>query len=225
MIERFNNFTLNEKMDIIEDQTIDLSIFFSDIVNSSDMWKEHKDDMIKALEEQSDRMDKFANKYKGTIIKTIGDAYMMAFNNLLDSIKCAIDIQKDLTDNPIKVNKKNIKIRIGICYGPVYETYINLQGNRLVDYMGNTVNSASRIESKVCKPGNITFSSVNNKNDKNIEKLLEKIDVDMITFNNKGDEIKSSSRLLNDIQRHYYKKVDQLKGVKDLDVYHIKINK
>lgn len=226
MIERFNSFTINEKLSIKTDNTINISILFTDIVKSSELWRDHKNSMMDALEEQSVVFDKISNKFNGTIIKTIGDAYMIAFKTIEESIECGIELQKELNKNPIKIDKRKIEIRTGICYGPVYETYIDIQGNKLIDYLGNTVNCSSRIESKVCKPGNVVFSSIyKNINTKKIEKITEGYDVDMISFNNTGDEIKSSARLLTDVQRHTYKNIDELKGINKIDVYQIKIKK
>jgi len=224
MIERFNSFTINEKLSIKNDNIINISILFTDIVKSSELWRDHKNGMMEALEDQSVVFDRISKKYNGTIIKTIGDAYMIAFKTIEESIKCAIELQKKLNDNPIKINNKKIEIRSGICYGPVYETYIDIQGNKLIDYLGNTVNTASRVESKVCKPGNVVFSSIIKDIDNDgIEKITEDYDVDMVSFNNTGDEIKSSSRLLTDVQRHTYKNIDELKGINKIDVYQIKI--
>ena len=102
----------------------------------------------------------------------------------------------------IKVKNKNIEIRIGICYGEVHETTIELQGHKMIDYMGNVVNSAARIEGKVCKPGNVVFSSFSDNID--IKNLLKDYKIDITKFKNEGDEVKRSSRLLTDIQRYYY---------------------
>jgi len=211
---------INEKMEM-EKGTIKLSILFTDIVDSAEMWRDNKEDMMKALEQQSILFDNLSKKHKGIIVKSIGDAYMVSFKKIEDSIKFAIELQNELKENPIKVNNKNINIRIGICYGEVHETTIELQGHKMIDYMGNVVNSAARIEGKVCKPGNVVFSSFDENID--IKDLLKDYKVDFIKFKNEGDEAKRSSRLLTDVQRYYYKDIKELKGIKEIEVYHINL--
>ena len=211
---------LNEKMEIGKG-TVKLSVLFTDIVDSAEKWRYSKEDMIKSLEQQSILFDNLSKKHKGIIVKSIGDAYMVSFKKIEDSIKFAIDLQNELKENPIKVNNKNINIRIGICYGEVHETIIELQGHKMIDYMGNVVNSAARIEGKVCKPGNVVFSSFDENID--IKDLLKDYKVDFIKFKNEGDEAKRSSRLLTDVQRYYYKDIKELKGIKEIEVYHINL--
>ncbi|MDY0270204.1 adenylate/guanylate cyclase domain-containing protein [Trichloromonas sp.] len=211
---------LNEKMEI-EKGTIKLSVLFTDIVDSAEKWRDSKEDMMKSLEQQSILFDNLSKKHKGIIVKSIGDAYMVSFKKIEDSIKFAIELQNELKENPIKVNNKNINIRIGICYGEVHETTIELQGHKMIDYMGNVVNSAARIEGKVCKPGNVVFSSFDENID--IKDLLKDYKVDFIKFKNEGDEAKRSSRLLTDVQRYYYKDIKELKGIKEIEVYHINL--
>jgi len=211
---------LNEKMEI-EKGTIKLSVLFTDIVDSAEKWRDSKEDMMKSLEQQSILFDNLSKKHKGIIVKSIGDAYMVSFKKIEDSIKFAIELQNELKENPIKVNNKNINIRIGICYGEVHETTIELQGHKIIDYMGNVVNSAARIEGKVCKPGNVVFSSFDENID--IKDLLKDYKVDFIKFKNEGDEAKRSSRLLTDVQRYYYKDIKELKGIKEIEVYHINL--
>jgi hypothetical protein len=218
-MKKFTNI-LNEKMEI-EKGTIKMSILFTDIVDSAEMWRDNKEDMMKSLEQQSILFDNLSKKHKGIIVKSIGDAYMVSFKKIEDSIKFAIELQNELKENPIKVNNKNINIRIGICYGEVHETIIELQGHKMIDYMGNVVNSAARIEGKVCKPGNVVFSSFDENID--IKDLLKEHKVDFIKFKNEGDDVKRSSRLLTDVQRYYYKDIKELKGIKEIDVYQINL--
>lgn len=218
-MKKFTNI-LNEKIYINKD-TINKSILFTDIIKSAEKWKDSKNDMMLALEEQSIRFDFFCKKHNGFIIKTIGDAYMVSFDTIKDSIEFAINIQKDLKENPIKVKNNNIKIRIGISYGPVYDTIVQVQNKSLIDFLGYTVNLASRIESNVCNPGNVTFAS--HLKNINIKDILKDYSVDVIRFKNEDNDVKRSARLLTDVQRYYYKDIEELKGINEIDVYHINL--
>ena len=145
------------------------AILFSDIVGSSKLWKRYSTVMNDKLIEHEKRMSYFISLYNGLIIKTIGDAFMVSFDKLEDAVYCAIQIQLDLLEYPIRFdNKKNnynniLKLRIGIAYGIVNERKVLYQDTcMLKDYYGNTVNLSSRMESKVAKKAfNIAFCCYN----------------------------------------------------------------
>jgi class 3 adenylate cyclase len=219
-----SDYIINESIDIKSDKTIDVAILFTDMVGSSKLWKDDPENMIIALEQQSKLMDKTCKKFKGYICKTIGDAFMVAFDTIEDAIKCALFIQTELKDNPIPIGKQNTLLRIGICYGPVYSSKIKLQNNITIDYFGNTVNTASRIEGGVSPEGGIAFCITSeDAAEINLDSLLKGLNVDLISFTNKGDEVKRSNRTLTDIHRHIYKNIKQLKGIDKIDVFKIKL--
>lgn len=218
-MDKFTNI-LNEKLKINKN-TVKRSILFTDIVGSAKLWVSNPDEMIKALEKQSDLFYKLVEKTDGIIKKTIGDAYMISFKEIEESIEFAIELQKNIKETPIKIGKNNIQIRIGICYGNLHKSVNKIQNYELVDYFGNVVNTAARIEGKVCKPGNVAFTSF--INDIDVKDMLKDYDVDCIKFKNDGDEVKRSSRLLTDVHRYYYKDVKELKGLDEVTVYHIKL--
>lgn len=223
MIQNFTDY-LNENIDI-KKKLINKTIVFSDIVKSSEKWLSSPDNMIDILENFSKKIDKYLEGTNGFIVKSIGDAYMFSFDSLYNAINFSIQLQKYLKENPYKIKNEAIDVRIGICSGQVYEAETEIQKNKLKDYLGNTVNTASRIESKVCENGDVAFSYMDD-DEVNLDKindLLEKYDVDVVSFTNTGDEILRSGRLIDNIQRYYYKNVDDLKGVDELNVYKIKI--
>lgn len=142
------------------------TILFTDIVGSSKLWNKFKNKMFLALQKHERLIYHSVKKYNGIVIKTIGDSFMIFFkgNNYLNSIKCAMKIQTQLRKHPIELDKKNkIKLRIGICYGPLLKQHVVYQGIRLKDYFGATVNIASRMESKASESCKIAFS-INQKN-------------------------------------------------------------
>lgn len=218
-----NNYIV-ESIDIKETKFINKAILFTDMVDSSNLWKNNPKETIKAIEKHSFVIDEHVKKNKGIIIKTIGDAHMISFGNIKDAIQCGIDIQESLKNKPINITKtKGIELRIGICYGPVYDATIDIQNKKLVDYFGNTVNTASRIESMVSEVGDIAFAITADADKVNLDEFLEDRKAELISFKNKGEEIKRSNRILTDIHRHIYKNVEELKGVEEIDVYKIKI--
>lgn len=203
----------------------DSAILFTDMVGSSEFWKNHKVSMMNALDKHFKETEKIVKKYNGTIIKTIGDAFMCKFDTLLDSVKAAYDILTDLKENPIKVDKKKIELRIGVSYGEVYEKIHNIQGFNLKDYYGNVVNTASRLESKVSNKGEFTFTSTKQINIDDVEEFLEdKCKIRIIDFKNKDDgKINRSTRLLTDYHKYFVESIQNLKGVDAVRVYNCKI--
>lgn len=215
---------INEEIDINEKKTIDVAILFTDMVKSSNGWKNHPSEMINALEEQSIVIDKLVKANKGFICKTIGDSFMISFKKLEESIQCALDLQKELKENPIIISGKTVtELRVGICYGPVFESKIKIQNTTLKDYFGNTVNTAARLESGVSKAGGVAFAiTTEDASDIDVDSIIKDLNVELITFKNKGDEIRRSQRVLTDVHRHIYKNIDKLKGIDKIDVYNIK---
>lgn len=229
-----NSFILEYKIwesissvDELEEKT--QVILFTDVVSSSQLWKLHESGMFKALNEHEGRVEKFIKEYGGSVIKTIGDSYMIGFDgkdSLLRSIQFSYDLQEDLRKNPIKIKGRNLRIRLGIHLGPLYKKYVNIQGKKLMDYFGNTVNTASRMESTVSSPGDIVFSWSGNIKKEEEEKIktwiLEKgMKTRIVDYQHrcyKGKR-RRSGRLLSDLQLHTCEPLSKLKGVAKVTAY------
>ena len=175
--------------------------------------------MFDLLHDHEESIKKISDDNKGFIVKTIGDAFMIAFDEITDAIKCAQDIQEDLVENPLEIGKNKIILRIGMCQGPVIERESTIQRKEILDYYGNTVNTASRLETNVCKPGGIVFATLS-KEDRDLEKLVKNYQVEVIDYKEKGDsEIRRSGRLLTDTHRYITKALSELKGIKEVTAY------
>lgn len=100
-------------------------------------------------------------QYKGTIDKFIGDGIMATFgtpetkpDDALRAVKAALEIRREINKFNVirkKENKELIHIGIGIHYGPVIAGNIGTKNRLEYTVIGDTVNTASRIES-ACKP-------------------------------------------------------------------------
>lgn len=208
--------------------TKESSILFTDIEGSSKHWVESESSMFECLEELEDMMSEVIEKNNGMIVKTIGDSFMCSYESetaLLDSIKSAIDIQESLNKEPIKSERGELKVRIGICFGEVFVKETKIQGVELKDYFGNSVGSASRLESYVSEVDGFVFSFLSDiDNEEEILSYLKdsNIDIEVIEYDEtciKSSERKRSSRLLTDLQINTCKNIKELKGVKPLIAY------
>jgi hypothetical protein len=210
------------------------TILFNDIKGSSMLWSDNEEEMFEALDKLEKLMGKLIKDHNGLIVKTIGDSYMCSYeeeDSLFDAIKMAINIQKSLNEDPIKVGDNEVKIRIGICYGDVYIKKSEIQGVELKDYFGNTVGSASRLESKVSDVDGFVFSFLSDIGDESEKEILDflkdnDIDIEVIEYDKDCDRSKNrkrSGRLLTDLQISSCKDIEKLKGVKPLIAYKCKV--
>lgn len=139
------------------------TILFTDIVSSSKLWKSSHSKMLSALKKHDNLIEKLTKRNKGLVVKTIGDAYMLYFKSWSKALTCAMEIQYSLKTYPIKVGKCTLRLRIGMAHGPIVKRMTNIQNKKLVDFFGHTVNVASRMESKVGKPGQVVFANCSKK--------------------------------------------------------------
>jgi class 3 adenylate cyclase len=88
--------------------------------------------------------------HDGAVVKTIGDAVMAAFVRPLDALKAAVEMQKYFNGhNPATRLRLRITLNTGSCLA------VNLNSN--IDYFGNTVNLAAKIQA-IAGAGQIGFT-------------------------------------------------------------------
>jgi class 3 adenylate cyclase len=115
---------------------------------------------------------------------------------------CAIEIQTALNTRPIKFSRSAdvLQIRIGIAHGQIQSRDTIIQGFKVKDFFGTTVNIASRMESKVSKVGGFAVY-MNNIPKKILDIIREKCRVERVEFRNNcsmslSEPIARSRRLL-----------------------------
>jgi len=118
------------------------AIMFTDMKGFSREVGQDEEKTLKKLWRYEKALKQIIKEHEGRIVKTIGDAIMGDFDSAVNAVKSAIEIQRLL-------KKEDIKIRIGIHLGDVI--------HKAGDIFGDGVNIASRIES-ICEPGEIYIS-------------------------------------------------------------------
>ena len=145
------------------------AIMFTDMVGYSALTQKNETLAIELLEEHRQILRKIFPKHGGIEIETIGDAFFVEFKSALESVHCAIEIQKTLFKrNEKKDPDKKIELRIGLHVGDV------IQVNQHVH--GDGVNIAARLE-PLSQPGGICLSEdVARQIQNKIELPISKID-------------------------------------------------
>jgi len=130
-----------------------LTIMFVDIVNYTKTTTKLSRELFNDMHEVFDILvGDSVDKYNGTIIKKIGDAFLITFKVATDAVHCGIAMQKkfkeynDRYDLPMP-----LEIRVAIHAGDVM-----VKNN---DIYGDAVNVTSRLEG-LAKPRTVVFSEV-----------------------------------------------------------------
>ncbi|MDX2144197.1 MAG: adenylate/guanylate cyclase domain-containing protein [Rhodospirillaceae bacterium] len=128
------------------------AIMFTDIVGYSKQMGANEAAMVKKLAIHNEIMRGQIVRNRGTVIKTIGDAFMVRFRSAESAVQCAMDCQKAIGEyNKSKTAEDQFHIRIGVHMGEVIHT--------TNDVFCEGVNIAARIEPK-CDPDGVTVSDV-----------------------------------------------------------------
>jgi len=144
----------------------DASVLFADIVGFTTMSEKMSPSQVALLlNDYLSRMTEVIFKYEGTLDKYIGDAIMAVFGAPLDmpdhayrSIMAALEMQERLTEfNTERKEGPHLRIRIGINSGKVVAGEIGSINKKEYTVLGDTVNTASRLESSVAKPGMVVI--------------------------------------------------------------------
>src|SRR5205085_4552598 len=89
-----------------------------------------------------DRLQAVTARHHGAIVKTIGDAVMAAFLNPGDAVKAAIEMRKAIAEFNRGQPDRALILKIGLHKGAAIAVTLN---DRL-DYFGQTVNIAARVQ-------------------------------------------------------------------------------
>ena len=104
---------------------------------------------IKAL--RGELLDPKIAERNGRLVKTAGDGFLVEFGSVVDALRCAVDVQREMSGRNTDVPSDNrIEFRIGINVGDI----VVEDG----DIFGDGVNIAARLEG-LAEPGGICVSA------------------------------------------------------------------
>ena len=91
-------------------------------------------------------------EHRGRIVKTTGDGFLAEFPSIVDAVRCAVELQREMAlRNENLAKERRIEFRIGINLGDVI-----IEAD---DIYGDGVNVAARLEA-LAAPGGIYVSKV-----------------------------------------------------------------
>jgi adenylate cyclase len=121
-----------------------VALLFTDLTDSTALYARVGDaKAFKVVHEHFDLLMSIIGKRRGTLVKTIGDAVMAAFVEERDAVAAAIEMLErfpTFRGGLPEANKTFLKV--GVFAGPCYV----VTANGILDYFGQTVNTAARLQ-------------------------------------------------------------------------------
>jgi adenylate cyclase len=91
-------------------------------------------------------------EHRGRIVKTTGDGILVEFASVVDAVRCAVDIQRQIAERNVQVpSEQRIEFRIGLNVGDI------IIDDK--DIYGDGVNIAARLQA-LAQPGGICVSRI-----------------------------------------------------------------
>lgn len=126
------------------------AIFSADVKGYSRLMEDDEEATVRTLTEYREVMFKLIHQHNGRVVDSPGDNLLAEFASVLNAVKCAVAIQKELKAlNKALPEKRKMHFRIGINLGDVIQ-----DGERIY---GDGVNIAARVEG-LADPGGICIS-------------------------------------------------------------------
>ncbi|MBR0753051.1 adenylate/guanylate cyclase domain-containing protein [Bradyrhizobium jicamae] len=143
--QTFRKLFRSERVDEEEGLGIrQVTLLFTDLKGSTALY-EHLGDLnaYALVREHFALLDAVAHQHAGAIVKTIGDAVMAAFSRPADAVAAALHMLQDIGRFNREHGQPAIILKMGAHCGPSIAVTLNEN----LDYFGQTVNIAARVQS------------------------------------------------------------------------------
>ena len=129
------------------------AILAADIAGYSRLMGEDEEGTLAALKAlRRQLIDPKIKEHRGRIVKTTGDGALVEFASVIDAVRCAVEVQREMAERNADVPaERRIEFRIGLNVGDII---IDED-----DIYGDGVNVAARLEA-LADPGRICVSRV-----------------------------------------------------------------
>ena len=123
-----------------------VALFFSDLTGSTQLYSTIGDAAaLRLVQDHFKLVLAVVERRGGTLVKTIGDAVMAAFGDELDAVSACLDVLEAFAvfrrEQP---NAEAVEIKLGLYCG---QSYL-VTANGILDYFGQTVNIAARLQAQ-----------------------------------------------------------------------------
>jgi adenylate cyclase len=138
------------------------AILSADVEGYSRLMDDDEEVTVRTLTTYRSAVTDLVEQYRGRVVDSPGDNILAEFISVVDSVNCAVEIQRELAErNSDLPDKRKMQFRIGVNVGDVVE-----EGDRIY---GDGINIAARIENLtdaggVCISGRV-YDQVENKLD------------------------------------------------------------
>jgi adenylate cyclase len=167
-----------------------VTIFFSDLLGSTKLYEKIGDaHAYGKVNQHFDYLTKWITKNGGCLVKTIGDAVMAVFLAPEQAVKAAIEVQQYIEELNSGAESELI-IKIGLHVGPA----IVVNSNDRLDYFGQTVNLAARIQGE--SQGNDIILSEECVNREEVRQVLQGVSLYQESFTTFLKGIEEERRLI-----------------------------
>jgi adenylate cyclase len=146
------------------------TIFSADVVGYSRLMEDNEEATIQTLNTYRNSMSTLIQKHRGRVVDMTGDNLMAEFASVVDAVKCAVEIQKEIGEGNANLpENRRMLFRIGVNLGDIVE-----EGDRIY---GDGVNIAARLEGMaegggICISGTV-YDQLKNKLELGYEYLGE----------------------------------------------------
>lgn len=154
-----------------------LTFLFSDLQGSTMMYDSIGDAPAYArVRDHFSVMRATIGRWRGALVKTIGDAVMAVFPSTEDAIAAALEIQREFTAGEIALGRPALRVKLGLHRGPS----IAVNANDLLDYFGSTVNIAARVQNESIGGDIVVTDEI--MGDLGVRRVLEQADLGVEPF-------------------------------------------